>query len=50
MPTRKTMKTTPNAGTPCLKGAGTYDDRDYQGVEMLLSSDSVPLIEKRKYH
>ena len=33
MPTRETMKTTPNAGTPCLKGAGTYDDRDYQGVE-----------------
>ena len=28
MPTLETMKTPPNAGTPCLKGAGNYDDPD----------------------
>ena len=33
MPTLKTMKTTPNAGTPCLKDAGTYDDPDCPGTD-----------------
>ena len=33
MPTLETMKTPPNAGTPCLKGAGTYDDPDCPGTD-----------------
>ena len=33
MPTLETMKTPPNAGTPCLKGAGNYDDPDCPGTD-----------------
>ena len=33
MPTLKTMKTPPNAGAPCLKDAGTYDDPDCPGTD-----------------